>query len=1387
MLRKYGVALVGVVLIAGSGHQALADVDVSKRQVRQAMDLSGRSRPVVVLTPTSEQGRRAGAAVAALLRDRGGREVRVTSKAAEGLPGSVNVVALGNMLDNELICRLYWNRYCYADRLWPGSGRVFVRTVFDPYPWHNGGDVVVIAASEPTDLARAADALKQALDAEEGAKGTLSLPFTMAAVPPFKPSKGGPPVRPTLYDFLTEARRYLTTGDETTADRAVEALAKTAALYRKNPKRLPDWPEETSSFEILAAWDAFEEHPRMTGEQRREFLRMFLKWMDGLKHKTSGYAGLGKGDLVAWNHTTFPLLGLYAGSRYFVDYVGVPECERHLAKAKACFLAQARSPKPQEDADSYLIITMRHVIQYCLSEWHLTPFENGVFGRYWDYVVDICDSAGLASGFGDSGVSRDPTLLTRALPTGFWWTRDPGYLWILDHVSGAGKRVRWANPFCRDVTPKRPDRFVGLRVVPLDRQLYAFTQARPFYNEPLQKSPIPADRAVDKIVMRDGWSRAAQYVILDGYGRGKHLHYDTGAIIEYVSRGYRWLLDHDYLTRNTTEHNMLTVLRDGRSTQLVPTMAGLAGTAEGDKCAVVGIEVPRYQGVHWRRSLFWRKGQWLLVVDQARADVAGEYDLDWTWKTEDQGLERLEPDGSFVVRRGTVDPRTRDTSVVADEAASGGKAVLLGQGTSRLALAASVPAGEYHLELYARGVDGSSDSLHVSIDGAKPQAFHVPKRRYGRSSTRFDLTEPTPKVGVGQGQQHVVVVTLRENPPVHLDRLRFVPVAGGHAVEIEAETAPAPTEADLAPMDSDRFTIVTPDAVFARLSRDRPKGIAVPVCRLHQRISARLAAGEGRELANLMFCDRLRQPAGWHVRRAGVGHLVVSDGPTVCLCGQVASGKARLGGGTAMANPRSVLAAETTQLQLGPVRLASAKPFSLALNLSSGAARVRSRTPVDWKVDGSRGRIEPQSAEGQWTSTSIPGWRWDEGLSERWQAYLTNVYRNATRPSATATVSTPTKDAHGQGSTVRWRLDVPGGPSIRRMRLADLDGDGKGELLLAANNQVLAYDTDGKPRWQFACKGSASDVFAAELGEPDGLEVLVADRAGWAYALDAAGKKLHELKFVGLPWNASVGERPYGVLTVGAADLDNDGANEIIVTGVNFELRVYERPWKLRWKDRLVYHGNIDLIARDVDGDGRRELFASDHYGHMHAFAADGRLIARSYSSIGNVMFDVGRFRTDQPWGIVFGSSTGDCIAVDATQPRQKRWRFDNYGYAVRRVLIGSARTPLAGRCYIASASGYVYCLDHAGKVIWQHRLGCDVMNMVACEYGRWSICALDRGGAVWVMTADGRDARQIAGPTLSDARDAPSDETWRHLICLPGRIIVGGRQTIIAYDPPQS
>jgi len=217
-----------------------------------------------------------------------------------------------------------------------------------------------------------------------------------------------------------------------------------------------------------------------------------------------------------------------------------------------------------------------------------------------------------------------------------------------------------------------------------------------------------------------------------------------------------------------------------------------------------------------------------------------------------------------------------------------------------------------------------------------------------------------------------------------------------------------------------------------------------------------------------------------------------------------------------------------------------------------------------------------------------------------------------------------------------------------------------------------------------------------------------------------------------------------------------------------------------RWRTLAAYHGCMDIAIADVDADGAPEIVLGNKYGSVYALRQDGSVLLRSYTSIGDVAFGLADLDGDGRLEVVHGSSTGDLVAV--TLKDEVLWRFDNFGYAVRRVLIGRVGTPLAGRCYVASASGYVYGLDKDGDVVWQRPIGSDVVDLAACDYGRWTLCALDRSGAVHLLTADGADDRLQACPTQAGRGPA---ETWGHLLCLPDRIVAAGTSTVIAYPRP--
>jgi len=1336
------VAAIGSLAWLGPESKASARAELpAVRAIDRWIDLSGSERPALILCPDRPEYRKAAQIIAKAIERLGAPRPVISFDTAKMTPATHNVVALGNVNNNTLIARLYFNYYAYEDSLLPGPGAWSLRTVYDPYPWHGQGDVLLVGVSEDKDAVKAAAALAKHIRSGKTKAGVGYLLEVSSATSLTETERRALASRtaPSFFDYLYSASRYLKTGQADYARHAIETLQRIVDRYDKDSQSDCDWPEETHSGQILATWDAFEECPLISDEQRLLFTRAFLKFMRSLRRHVSGYGRIGRDDLVTWNHTTFPLLGLYFGARYFRDYYQLPEATEYLTKARACFLAQARSWKPQEDADTYLTLTMTHTMRYCLAEWQLEFFESGLGRQLGDYVISVCDSRGWLSGFGDSGIGRAPILIKRMLPLLFWWYRDPGYLWVLEHVTDG----QWRNPFHRDIKPRKPDRLVGLKVFKLDRQLYEYTKRYRVYTEPLSPPNVPLEAAFDKIAFRASWNKDAQYMLLDGFGRGKHLHYDTNAIIVLADRGQRWLIDHDYLTRNTTEHNMVSVLRDGRATTLVPSCAGLLCAADvGGRIALTGTQVRDYRGIDWQRYIFWHKGSRIVVLDRMTARQSGHYDIDIVWKSEDRGDERIAGNRSFIVRRLQVPCRTRAAAVIEDAQASAGKAVLLDRGESSLAVAVDLPRGKYKLAVRAYGQDTGSDSLFVHTANSQTVALGTPRLRYGPIEPQHARRAAVPINLTRQGRQ-ILTFTLRERPPVRIDKIMFFDANGRLVMSVEAEDAPTPTDAEIASLPADRFWIKWSAPALVSIKRTHPKGIVVPVCKLLQRLSRRLSAGQTVELANLLYVDRPSESLDVSLNQIGPGAALLLGSETALYAVRGAAvEKISFDADMLVMSPNCLAWANGRSARIGTATIKTTKPCNLELDLDTMRAKALTPEGKSLKV---QMRGLPQAVRETLSYLA---------KSAKQRARSDNTPQAPKQPATSGTLPAPTT------ATSAWRFQLSDNGPVRRLKTADIDADGQLELLVAAGRYAYALQPDGKVVWSYRLAGECYDIEAGELlPEKPGLEVVLASGDTYVHLLDATGRLINKHQIRGAVWNQNYGDHPWQAYTVAVRDLDQNGRNEILVGTQNYELHIYDAQWNMLARTRrAVLHGSIDFITADVDADGKLELFATDHYGRVQAFEHDGSKAAAFYTSIGDMQATLADLDQDGQLDLIYGSSTGDMVATKLPPGKVSRrgaktlWRFDNFGYAVNRIRAADLTQNGRPEVIVASGTGYLYVLDADGQLIWQDPAGTDIVEALVLEHPTDTsrpnpaprLAYFDRGGTLTLATSDGRRRKQF-------------------------------------------
>ena len=1262
-------------------------------------------------------------------------------------PATRTVICLGSMLNNPLIERLYWNRYTFADALVPDVGQYLLHTVYDPYPYNGDNNIIIIGCSNSEGAMPGVRRLLEALDGQ-------IMPY-LVECGPIAPVSDEIAQRvaseqpdPTFLDLATNVNLYLKTGCDAYAQKAVRNMEIMADMYQPDGERYVPigsstmrkvpWPEETSSWAIQCAWDAFEYYPGITDQLRLDFTNAMLQYTRDLVSHVSGYSQIGTPNIQFYNHTTFPLIGVHFGARYFNRYYGLADMPEKLEKARVCLMTQSGMWRAFEDADAYLTYATEHSQIYSLAENEMHYFETGLINKYADYIVGTCDNQGLGSGFGDSSLSVwPPTFPPKVLPLALWWSRDGGYQWLMDHYMGTG----WRNPYEQGVEPVRPDRFTGVNVFWIDPPIYDGIQAYPTYNEPFVKAEVPVEESFDKISFRENWEPDGQYMLLDGISRLYHLHYDGNSIITFVEGGEKWLLDHDYLTRNTTEHTMLSVLRDGRCEQLVPSLSGISAWADLPGFGYTDTYTRAYNGCDWHRQILWRRGGWFLVADTVTARDTGDYDLDLTWKTlDEEGNQRVVDGSNFLAERGITPPLTTDCTVIDDAEASGGKAVLMDRKSSQIVFGVDLPAGKYQLAIVGYGVDGSSDSLWVEVDSGAPQAFHMPQKSYSRSASDSALTTATPTVTLEGDELHRIAVSLRELPPMRVDRFIFQDAAGQSHV-FEAHELPAPPEHSPTNVRSLHIKPATP--VQAWVTNHVRAGISVPISILHQRHSSRLAAGDSVRLASLMYVNRPGKPRDLEPVQINSNLLAVQGSdPALVLLGEATIGELEATVRSGLMTTDSIMLSGLQELRMPGLTLAASTPIDLEMTLRDGKTMVRAPEGT--------AQLRLQIADDTRTFDLEGG----EELIE-----LTDV------PTPTASITefiaqtiASARDGHEETAAVlpeakpiepSWTA-LGQGDGVWRMRVADLrDGQGT-RLFVCRGRSVYCLDANGNPLWSYDTNGIVRDVAFGDLRDTPGDEVIVGSADTYLYMLSSQGELLDRHQMRGTPWARSFGDNPYGVFGVLTGDITGDGRDDILVTMANFDLQALTADWELLWKYDHALHGSMQLSLEDTDGDGAADtIFVGNKYGSSVACDFAGTRRYQRYTSIGDVCYAVADLTGDGQMDVVTGSSTGDLIATRFADPSAFLWRLDNYGYAANRLRAADLNGDGAAEVILASGTGYVYVVDGSGQVLWQHRTGLCCNDVLVVEKaGVKTVVAADEAGEVVMIDAQGSELARLKTPS---------------------------------------
>ncbi len=1301
--------------------------------IAQVRELSLRT-PIVaggkpaarILVPEGDAYQAMGRRLSEAIRAKTGVELPVTTEYQGTVESPETIIALGNLNTNRMIERLYWNRYLRIDAISPGAGRYVLQTVHEPYNSPKGKNVLVIGASDDAGLTagvddfigRIGDGPDFVLDAPllHVSGQTLMTPEQRVALLAQKPSNDA------LRDFWAAVEKWRDTGDPAWAQRAKKLLFYCGDRFIQNPAYGVTWPEETTSQYLGAMWDVFEEAPVFTDQERLDATNIMLMTLYDLPRHCSGYGGLENNDTIIWNHTTFPLVGIYWLARYFNRYYGDfdGQMELMLRKVNASFEGQVTSWKPQEDSLGYYSIVPEHTIQYTLAENDYRYFENGSVRQHADYTIHIADNTGDPGGFGDSGYGHAP--YTSNIHYALWYYKDGRYLWWLNKVLENGYR----SPYDPSVQPVEWTDLPGVTVIPLHRQVYDYTKDRDYYNGPVSPPNVEFEKSFDKIAYRQNLDANGEYFTLDGYSRGKHLQYDGNAIIKFYADGQDWLVDGDYLVRNTTDHNMLSIIRDGRCETLIPTCTALEGVADLPSAGMTHTLVHDYNGADWHRYIFWLKGEFTLVADRVEALQAGDYSLLGNWKTLGDGEQSLSGTGVFKTARPAAGGAgSRGLVMVANPQEGIEKAVRFGNPYSRLDTAIELPSGKYAITTYATGTSTGSDSLFLSVDGGDRVSLHTPIGGFGPSSSTPEKDAPTPNVTITGDGTHVLSFTLREGPGIMMDRFTIHSADGRLVAEIEAEQAPPLPENSLNEAGSSDFYVKN-DGFAANVLASRIDHVNRKITYLRQRFGGRLQAGESATLFNIFYADNSKTPKHYSIRKlSDTEALVLKDSEPFMVVG--------VGAGLDEANAPGAQMLATTREKYYAMgvtgagdRLQAESPVGIEVDVASGRASVSASPQTAVRLAGTAVDMSAGVAE-----VDLSGWDHLAALREKTVAGFGEIINEALTPPATArtVVTAPAAMQPTWSQTIGLEAaeeDLP----IFTVHPADLNGDGTDEVIVLRGAAAVCLDSTGKQLWRCQTGGQNRAVAVGDIDGNGAPEVLIGSDDEHIYVLNAAGEeqKRFHCDFPLRVGTSSVRDPKVGNIAVG--DMDGDGVPEIVACMLNGNLVQFSRDFDVQWRYDRIPHGSRELELIDLDRDGKLEVLVANKYGAVQVFNCKGESRPGVYSELGDVEMGIGNMDEDADYEIANGSATGTSNVGQwggATE-----FSFHNYGFAVRELIMADVAGDAPDELLVASETGYAYVLGAGGEVIAQLDFGEVVTDLGLLPLG---------------------DARQLVAASIADGR----------------------------------
>jgi outer membrane protein assembly factor BamB len=257
---------------------------------------------------------------------------------------------------------------------------------------------------------------------------------------------------------------------------------------------------------------------------------------------------------------------------------------------------------------------------------------------------------------------------------------------------------------------------------------------------------------------------------------------------------------------------------------------------------------------------------------------------------------------------------------------------------------------------------------------------------------------------------------------------------------------------------------------------------------------------------------------------------------------------------------------------------------------------------------------------------------------------------------------------------IHWRFQADGW--VRALCVADLDNDGRAEIILGTNEASLYILTaDGKLRAQTNRHYPIQSMHVADIDKDGSPEILVATHGKDLTALTASFE--HK-------WSRPFKSR---LLCLWAADVDIDGHCEIFAGSEDGHLYILNKAGKKLWQHNLEARF-FSIFAANVDNDEDLEVLVGAEDGKIHVYKIRlskdlEQRIRKCYLSLGSATADV-----------------ESSLAADERALLHDLLRA-HHRSALRQINIEDVKEKIAQKNYLQALSDLLTMQEYKVQVLW--------------------------------------------------------------------------------------